>query len=74
MPTPAGKPKVGETIEWYVAGELTDMGTVLRRTNGTTWEMLVEWTVGPTRYLVEAEYWRYRDQTKTGWKIQAPKF
>jgi len=64
MPTPAGKPKVGETIEWYEAGEVYAEAKVLQRSDGTSWSVKVEWTTGPvkgqTRWITEAQYWMDR--------------
>jgi hypothetical protein len=58
MPTPTGKPKVGEKVEWR-GGQTA---TVLRRSDGAVWGVYVRWDDPPLgqpreRWITEAQYW-----------------
>ena len=71
MPTPKGKPQVGETIEWI--GTYVAHGRVLQRSDGDIWSFKVLWLDGPRRgqekWITEAAYWKYEERKGYGWKV-----
>lgn len=67
MPTPGGKPKVGEKILHVPSGI---KGTVLRRSDGLSWSLYVRWEdptpgVMPAQgWITEAQWWMERGTIK----------
>lgn len=64
MPTPGGKPRKGDRIEWHIDNSYGrapfKTGTVVARTNGAYYALHVHWDHEPhgqTRLLVDAPYW-----------------
>lgn len=60
MPTPSGKPKVGEKI-LHVASGIE--GKVLRRSDGLQWSLYIRWedpakgTLPAEGWITEAQWW-----------------
>lgn len=63
MPTPGGKPQVGETIKWISDKNGNDQvrGVVLHRSDGDIWSLKVRWIDGPRKgyehIITEAGHW-----------------
>jgi hypothetical protein len=63
MPTPGGKPKVGERVRWRATADSEwQYGTVLRRTDGTLWSIRVRHETddpyrSKERWITEASYY-----------------